>query len=44
MRIFNSGVMLMSAAHRPLLAGWETSKLECRILCAPPHLTRLAPP
>ena len=33
MRIFNSGVMLMSAAHRPLLAGWEKSKLECRILC-----------
>ena len=44
MRIFNSGVMLMSAAHRRLLAGWETSKLECRILCAPPHLTPLAAP
>lgn len=43
MRIFNSGVMLMSAAHRPLLAGWETSKLECRILCDPPHLTPLRP-
>ena len=43
MRIFNSGVMLMSAAHRPLLAGWETSKLECRILCDPLHHDPLQP-
>ena len=43
MRIFNSGVILMSAAHRPLLAGWETSKLECRILCDPLHHDPLQP-
>ena len=43
MRIFNSGVMLMSAAHRPLLTGWETSKLECRILCDPLHHKPLQP-
>lgn len=43
MRIFNSGVMLMSAAHRPLLAGWETSKLECRILCDQLDLNPLQP-
>jgi len=33
----------MSAAHRPLLAGWETSKLECRILCDQLDLNPLQP-
>ena len=32
-RIFNSGVMVMSGAHVPLLDGWDRRKLECRILC-----------
>ena len=32
-RIFNSGVMVMSSAHLPLLDGWDRRKLECRILC-----------
>lgn len=32
-RIFNSGVMMLSAAHRPLLAGWDARKLQCQILC-----------
>ena len=32
-RIFNSGVMLLSSAHRPLVEGWKTEKLECKILC-----------
>ena len=40
-RIFNSGVMLLSSAHKPLVEGWKTEKLECKILCdqaaARPH-------
>jgi hypothetical protein len=32
-RIFNSGVMVLSQAHRLLVDGWEQRKLECRILC-----------
>jgi len=32
-RIFNSGVLVLSTAHLPLLRGWEARKLECRILC-----------
>ena len=33
-RIFNSGVMVLSAAHhKRLIDGWDAKPLECRILC-----------
>ena len=32
-RIFNSGVLLLSKAHLPLLDGWQKRELRCRILC-----------
>jgi hypothetical protein len=32
-RIFNSGVMLLSKAHRPLIDRWEREPLRCKILC-----------
>ena len=33
-RIFNSGVVVLSAAHhRRLTSGWEAQPLTCRILC-----------
>lgn len=32
-RIFNSGVMLMSKAHMPLLENWEREPLRCKVLC-----------
>ena len=32
-RIFNSGVMVLSDAHLPLLDGWERRDLQCKILC-----------
>eukprot|EP00316_Scyphosphaera_apsteinii_P000510 CAMPEP_0119340276 /NCGR_PEP_ID=MMETSP1333-20130426/99999_1 /TAXON_ID=418940 /ORGANISM="Scyphosphaera apsteinii, Strain RCC1455" /LENGTH=914 /DNA_ID=CAMNT_0007351993 /DNA_START=40 /DNA_END=2784 /DNA_ORIENTATION=+ len=32
-RIFNSGLMLLSDVHRPLLDKWDEERLECRILC-----------
>jgi len=32
-RIFNSGVMLLSSAHRPLLESWDKEPLRCKILC-----------
>lgn len=32
-RIFNSGVLLLSKAHRPLIDEWEREPLRCKILC-----------
>ena len=32
-RLFNSGVMLLSQRHRPLVAGWQRRDLRCKILC-----------
>jgi len=31
--LFNSGVMLLSRQHLPLLARWQERQLECRVLC-----------
>jgi len=32
-RTFNSGVMLLSGAHRPMLDQWEKEPLRCKVLC-----------
>ena len=41
-RIFNSGVMVLSKHHLPLLAGWDAHKLECRILCDQLYMNAMA--
>ena len=41
-RIFNSGVMLLSKAHLKLLDGWETRELKCKILCDQLYMNAMA--
>ena len=40
--LYNSGLLVLSQRHRPLVAGWEAHTLVCRVLCDQLYLNAAA--